>query len=108
MQRSDITPPDSIKGDSALITFDLMLACWKLWRDKEISEIVAVCPSETLSAFRAYVRLWTYANLFDHILRGIGCAAALGADSAYPMMTIVSGSLINAFDDFVLGYRGPG
>ena len=62
---------------------------------------------EILSAFRAYVRLWTYANALDHILRGIGCTAALGAGSAYPLMTIVFGSLINSFNNFALGLMSP-
>jgi ATP-binding cassette, subfamily B (MDR/TAP), member 1 len=57
---------------------------------------------ETLSAFGAYVRLWTYASPLDTLLRIIGCLAALGAGTAYPLMTIVFGNLINDFNGFAL------
>jgi hypothetical protein len=58
---------------------------------------------EKLSAFGAYVRLWTYASPPDTLLRIIGCLAGLGAGTAYPLMTIVFGNLINDFDGFALG-----
>jgi ATP-binding cassette subfamily B (MDR/TAP) protein 1 len=58
---------------------------------------------ENLSAFRAYVHLWTYASPLDTLLRIIGCLAALGAGTAYPLMTIVFGNLINDFNNFALG-----
>jgi ATP-binding cassette subfamily B (MDR/TAP) protein 1 len=59
---------------------------------------------EKLSAFGAYVRLWTYASPLDILLRIIGCLAGLGAGTAYPLMTIVFGNLIN---DFWVSYRHP-
>jgi ATP-binding cassette subfamily B (MDR/TAP) protein 1 len=58
---------------------------------------------EKLSAFGAYVRLWTYASPLDTLLRIIGCLAGLGAGTAYPLMTIVFGNLINDFNGFALG-----
>jgi ATP-binding cassette subfamily B (MDR/TAP) protein 1 len=58
---------------------------------------------EKLSAFGAYVRLWTYASPLDTVLRIIGCLAGLGAGTAYPLMTIVFGNLINDFNGFALG-----
>jgi len=62
---------------------------------------------EKLSAFRAYVRLWTYATPFDTLLRILGCLAALGAGTAYPLTTIVFGNLINDFNNFGLGILTP-
>lgn len=56
-----------------------------------------------LSAPRAYFRLWTYANLLDMLLRVIGAAAALGGGSAYPLMTLIFGNLVNAFNDVAVG-----
>jgi hypothetical protein len=62
---------------------------------------------KTLSPLRAYLRLWTYANPVDTVLRAVGCAAALGAGTAYPLMTIIFGSLINDFNNFGLGLLTP-
>lgn len=62
---------------------------------------------ETLSPLRAYLRLWTYANPLDNVFRAVGCAAALGAGTAYPLMTIVFGSLINDFNNFGVGLLTP-
>lgn len=56
-----------------------------------------------LSAPRAYLRLWTYANLLDVLLRLIGTAAALGGGSAYPLMTLILGNLVNAFNGVAVG-----
>src|SRR4051794_37766005 len=52
-----------------------------------------------LSPFEAYFRLWTYADPLDVVLRVIATAAALGGGTAYPLMTIVFGNLVNYFND---------
>jgi ATP-binding cassette subfamily B (MDR/TAP) protein 1 len=52
-----------------------------------------------LSAPAAYFRLWTYAYPLDVILRVIATAAALGGGSAYPLMTLIFGNLVNAFNN---------
>jgi len=72
-------------------------------QDEKAEEI----DNKTLSPFRAYLRLWEYASPIDNSLRAIACASALGAGTAYPLMTIVFGTLINDFNNFGLGLLSP-
>jgi ATP-binding cassette, subfamily B (MDR/TAP), member 1 len=37
----------------------------------------------------------------------VGTAAALGGGSAYPLMTLVLGNLVNAFNDLAVGRLSP-
>lgn len=82
----------------------------------EMEHIVDVRESNTayptkeeqeLPPWRAYFRLWTYASPLDLFLRFIGAAAALGAGSAYPLMTLIFGSLVNVFNDRAVGLMSP-
>jgi hypothetical protein len=63
--------------------------------------------SQTLSPSAAYFRLWHYASSLDWLLRAIGGLAALGAGTAYPLMTIVFGNLVNDFNAIALGLESP-
>ncbi|KAE8445589.1 hypothetical protein EG329_013222 [Mollisiaceae sp. DMI_Dod_QoI] len=60
-----------------------------------------------LSPWKAYFRLWSFASPFDLFLRLLGAGAALGGGSAYPLMTLIFGSLVNAFNDRAVGLMSP-
>jgi len=60
-----------------------------------------------LTPWKAYLHLWSYADNPDIVLRIIGIASALGAGSAYPLMTIIFGDLVNAFNDIAVGIVSP-
>lgn len=60
-----------------------------------------------LTPWKAYLHLWSYADNLDVVLRIIGIASALGAGSAYPLMTIIFGDLVNAFNDIAVGIVSP-
>jgi ATP-binding cassette, subfamily B (MDR/TAP), member 1 len=64
-------------------------------------------PKETLPASVAYFRLWQYSSPLDWLLRAVGALAALGAGTAYPLMTIVFGDLVNDFNAIALGLETP-
>ena len=60
-----------------------------------------------ISASAAYFRLWQYSNSLDWLLRVLGGFAALGAGTAYPLMTIIFGNLVNGFNSIALGIESP-
>ena len=62
---------------------------------------------QELSPWKAYFQLWSYASPLDLFLRLLGAAAALGGGSAYPLMTLIFGSLVNAFNDRAVGLMSP-
>ena len=64
-------------------------------------------PEQSLTASAAYFRLWLYSTPIDWLLRAIGALAALGAGTAYPLMTIVFGNLVNDFNAIALGLETP-
>lgn len=84
--------------------------------DKDINIDVAAQANEDKSSgdssgekqkkgpgFGPYLRVWSYAEPIDHLLRVCGFIAACGAGSALPLMTIVFGNLVNDFNDFGSG-----
>jgi hypothetical protein len=62
---------------------------------------------DSLSPSNAYFRLWGYANAFDWILRTIAAFGALGGGTAYPLMTLIFGSLVNDFNGVATGAISP-
>ena len=51
-----------------------------------------------LPAWKAYIRLWSYASPLDHALRVCGALAACAGGIAYPLMTVIFGNLVNDFN----------
>lgn len=74
---------------------------------RESSTAYPAKEEQELSPWQAYFRLWSYANPLDLFLRFIGAAAALGASSVYPLMTLIFGSLVNSFSDRAVGLMSP-
>jgi ATP-binding cassette subfamily B (MDR/TAP) protein 1 len=74
---------------------------------EDIQPDVNIETEKTLSASKAYFRLWRYASPLDWLLRTVGVFAALGGGTAYPLMTIIFGSLVNDFNAIALGLESP-
>lgn len=45
-----------------------------------------------------YITLWSYAQPIDRVLHAIGFFSAIGAGAALPLMTLVFGAMVNAFN----------
>jgi hypothetical protein len=75
--------------------------------DEKVQHGDDVKTQQSLSASAAYFGLWRYSSRLDWLLRAVGGLAGLGAGTAYPLMTIVFGNLINDFTAFALGFESP-
>ncbi|KAF3913357.1 hypothetical protein ABW20_dc0105575 [Dactylellina cionopaga] len=51
--------------------------------------------------------VWTYASWMDWIGRILASVAAVGAGTAYPLMTIVFGNFVNDFNQWAIGQSSP-
>lgn len=60
-----------------------------------------------LSPWKAYFHLWKYANPLDLFLRCLGAAGALRSSSAYPLITLIFRSLVNAFNNRAMRLMSP-
>lgn len=60
-----------------------------------------------LTPWKAYLHLWSYTDHLDVVLRTIGIACSFGAGTAYPLMTIIFGDLVNAFNGIAVGTVSP-
>ncbi|KAF3483014.1 multidrug resistance protein [Arthroderma uncinatum] len=58
---------------------------------------------EPPQGFGAYVKLWSWCEPVDVVLRIVGFFAAIGAGTALPLMTIVFGKFVDVFNDFGVG-----
>jgi hypothetical protein len=77
-------------------------------QDESIRHGIKPETKGTLSASAAYFQLWQYSSPLDWVLRIIGAFAALGGGTAYPLMTIIFGNLVNDFNGIALGLESPG
>jgi ATP-binding cassette subfamily B (MDR/TAP) protein 1 len=64
-------------------------------------------PGRQLSATAAYFKLWTYASSIDSVARLAATASALGAGSVLPLMAIIFGNFVNAFNGWARGTVSP-
>ncbi len=76
-------------------------------KDEKAQHEESVKSKHTLSATAAYFGLWRYSSPLDWFLRAVGGLAGLGAGTAYPLMTIIFGNLVNDFTTFALGLESP-
>ena len=60
-----------------------------------------------MPAWKAYVRLWSYASPLDVLLRICGALAACAGGTAYPLMTVIFGNLVNDFNGLATGGSDP-
>ncbi|KAH6629576.1 P-loop containing nucleoside triphosphate hydrolase protein [Boeremia exigua] len=54
-----------------------------------------------------YVRVFTYADRTSWLLNGIAVIAAIAAGTLLPLMDLVFGKFVTAFNDFAVGAIGP-
>ena len=76
-------------------------------QDQDHQKTIKSVESKDLTPWKAYLRLWSYADRLDVILRSIGVASALGAGTAYPLMTMIFGDLVNEFNGAAVGAISP-
>lgn len=61
----------------------------------------------TASSFKSYRRIFAYADQESWVLYSVAFAAAVAAGSALPLMNLVFGKFVTAFNNFALGKLSP-
>ncbi|KAM0332135.1 hypothetical protein ACHAQA_002407 [Verticillium albo-atrum] len=68
---------------------------------------VPVPGEEQNSAFKSFVRVFTYGQPIHYVLEVIGIIAAIGAGTAVAMVNVVLGQFMNILSDFTTGSTMP-